>query len=182
MPGSLTPSAGSCRRVCAGLSPASRFQMCMTSRCSLPTQGPNVGPSEACACCAAVWRGLLCSRNTSPDEETPLSSERGTVPRLSRSLGCASSGSCLGNQLVPSPASPRCPLAELGLSSGHGGRAVRMRALTEDEARPQTGASPWAHSPAGAHVCVGATAQASAWLWTSLQLMDFQMKAEILCP
>lgn len=152
--GSLTPSAGSCRRVCAGPQSCSRFQMCMTSRCSLPTQGPNVGPSEACACCAFRVAGASCSRNTSPGtRKLPLSSERGTVPPV-QSLGLRQLGELLGKSTgSQSQPLPSLPPRRAGAQQWTRGPGCEMRLLTEDEARPQTGASPWAHSHQREPVC-----------------------------
>ena len=151
--GSLTPNAGTCRGCLPALSPASRFQTCMTSQCSLPTHGLNVGPSKARACCGFCVAWASCS---SASAGTPplgrgnsLCHLGGGPTLLSRAWGCVSLGSRLGNRLVPSPSlSPRHP------QQWTQGLGCERRLLTEDEARPQTGASPWAHSHQQEPLCV----------------------------
>ena len=129
-----------------------------------------------------VWRGLRAAGTPPPGRGNSLCHLSVGPSRLSRPWGCVSSGSCLGNQLVPSPSlSPRCPPAELGLSSGHGGRAVRCgssqrtRRDRRREPRPgliHTSGSPCVREPRPRH---------PPGSGLPLQLTDFQMKAEISC-
>lgn len=142
-----------------------------------------MGPSEARACCVFHVAGALCSRNTSPGtRKLPLSSERGTVPPV-QSLGLRQLGEPLGkstgSQSQPLPSPP--PPTELGLSSGHGGRAVRRgssqrtRRDRRREPRPgliHTSGSPCVREPRPRH---------PPGSGLPLQLTDFQMKAEISC-
>ena len=141
--------AGACL---PALSPASRFQTCMTSQCSLPTHGLNVGPSKARACCGFCVARASCSSasaGTPPLGRGNSLCHLGEGPSLlSRAWGCVSLGSRLGKRLVPSPSlSPRHPQQRTQ------GWAVR-RLLTEDEARRRQEPRPGLTHTSRSVVCV----------------------------
>ena len=149
--GSLTPKAGTCRRACAG--PQSCQQIPdMHDQPTFPsdTWGPNVGPSKPRVCCGFRVAGASCS---SASAGTPPPGRGNPLCHLSvGSSACpepgavSARGTAWETNWFPVPASPPAAPRRAGARQWTRGPGCARRLLTEDEARPQTGASPWAHS------------------------------------
>lgn len=132
------------------LSPASRFQTCTTSRRSLWTHGPNVGPSKARACCGFHVAGASCSSASAgtppPGQGNPLCHLSVGPSACPEPRAASAWGTAWETNWFPVPASPPAAPCRAGAQQWTQGPGCERRLLTEDEARPQMGASPWAHS------------------------------------